>query len=365
MKKGVVIFLTFAIVLLGMTGCRDKDAGETEGIKGENAPEVLTEAGVRVKKETIVLPEKYGKTEWWMGNYTRNPEGRLEIFLLEWETNKIVYYDLDEDDKWVRNELKNKKIEKRMQLDSSLRHFSCFKRGRDGKLYCIYMSAGRGKEENGKGKVGDPGTKGYLVCLGEDGMEFRKYLLEYCNSGDIELNRNMIEDYDITEDGRALIRYENRHSELYSMKEERVVRAFSEKTSKYSLFYVNGDIYRAGEYWMSMDVVDEQTEESIRTYEHNFKHLSGYGTYKMAGCGDLVYLLDGNGIHFMDTGKDGTFQTIEPTTAENHFDTNRSIEGFETDGNGNLYVAYVDIPENREEIANAPTVCVRYTLTEG
>lgn len=362
MKKRGIVFLILAILSLSMPGCWNDNAGEVEGTKEESAPEVSEQAGVRVKKETITLPEEYGKSEYWTGNYTRSPEGRLELFLMAWQTNKIVYYDLEENDKWVKNELKNKEIEKLLRLDSSLRHFSCFKRGRDGKLYCIYMSAGTGKK--GPERVGDPGTKGYLVCLGKDGTGFKKYRLEYCNSDEIEMSRYMIEDYDITEDGRALIRYENRHSELYSMKEKKVVKAFSEKTAKYSLFYVNGDIYRAGEYWMSMDVVDEETEESIRTYEHNFKHLSGYGTYNMAGYGDLVYLLDGNGIHFMDTKKGGTFQMIEPTTAENHFDTNRAIEAFEADAYGNLYVAYFDVPENKGEGADATTVCVRYTLIE-
>lgn len=304
-----------------------------------------------VEKKFLKMPEEYDKTEFLTGNFTRSRDGKLELFLKtersKEEGGKIFYYDLDEEGNWIKLELENEEIKKRLTWEMlGQNRVNQFQRGSDGNLYCIYETEPK-RDMQSMQEDWSEDTRLYLVNLGEDGTGFEKHRLTYCNSGDfLEGGVYMpLDSYDVLEDGRVLLRYADNHCELYSQEQKKVVKVFSEKTAKYGLYCVGDEIYRAGEDWMSMDVIDTNTEETIQTFPHNFKRLSGQGTYIMDGCDSRCYLLDGNGIHFMNMEKDTTFETIEATNGENKFDEGCVIHAFGADEYGNVYVYYETAPQ--------------------
>lgn len=318
------------LLVAGMAGCR---------IIGQK----------NIKKEEVEWPEAFDETEYYTGNFTTDPKGRLNLFVKETETQKIYCYAL-EDGAWVKNEIKNKKIHKiLMERKFDERWISEFQWGDDGKLYCLCDLADR-KEDSGAGSGQD--VKAYLVCLGEDGTEFTKYRMKYAH------NSMETDNYHVWDDGRALIVYQDLHCELYSMPEKRLLKEFSQKTAKYGLCGVGEKIWRAGEYWMSMDIVDPDTEESLQSFEHSFKKLYSIRAFQMTGYGDRIYLADGNGIYYMDAGTDGTFQTIEAAGDKNKIGTPDYVfMAFGTDQEKNLYVSYID-----KTVSESEMKLVRYSV---
>lgn len=265
MKKRFVSVILLGTMLLGLTGCQSEREKQTEQT-------VQTEDS-KLQKEYLKWPEAMDKTEGYTGNFTKSIDGRMELFLRDYETEKLFYYDLEDNNEWSRKELKNKKIHKILSTKPDARRsINDFKRIQDGSLYCIYETVER-KEDKYAG-IGGADTRVYLVCLGKDGTGFEQHLLNYCNSGGIyDIQYIPVTDYYILEDGIVLLQYVDGHSELYSLEENSVLKEFSEKTSKYGLMCVGDDIWRVGEDWMTMEVIDRESEESVRKFAHSFKRL--------------------------------------------------------------------------------------------
>ena len=344
-KKGKIIFV-ITVLAVCLSGC------EKEPDKKTMAPEVSIQKEEKVRKERIELPEAYLRTEAYRGDFTRSPEGRLRMFLEETSTHKVFYYDLDEKDEWVKGELKNETIHKILTtVEIPQRRISNYQRGNDGKLYCIYERADA--KENPYAEIGKDSTKVYLVCLGEDGSEFKKYRLEYSNSSmpDEEINYIRVMAYCVLEDGKVLIQYEDCHSELYSPAEKSVVHDFTPKTSKYGLLCADDDIYRVGEDWMSIDLVDANTEETIQSYKHSFSKVRrGTTLYYIDGFDNMLYFCDTSGIFYLDKQKNKEFELIEGPASDNVFGTDDLvIYGFKADEYGSLYISYTDASKINNE----------------
>lgn len=357
MKKGFrimircVAWVAMAVLFVaGMTGCQ---TGSQNDVKKEpvvsEVPAKEEKAPIQgdVKKEEMEWPEAFDETEYYTGDFTTDPEGRLNLFVREAETQKLYCYAL-EDGTWVKSEIKNKKIHKILtERNFDERWISEFQWGDDGKLYCLCDLADS-KEDSGGGQD----VRAYLVCLGEDGTEFVKYRMKY------SYNPMEINNYYVWADGRALIVYQDLHCELYSMPEKKVVKEFSPKIAKYGLAGVGDEIWRVGEYWLNMDVVDPATEESLRSFEHNFKRLYSKRAFRMIGHGNRIYLVDGNGIYYMNAGTDATFQTIEAADDKNKIGTpDFALMAFGTDKEENLYVSYIDKTVSEDEMK-----LVRYSV---
>lgn len=173
--------------------------------------------------------------------------------------------------------------------------------------------------------------------------------------------------YNILEDSTVLIQYVDGHSELYSIEERSVIKEFSQKTAKYGLSCVGSDIYRVGEDWMSIDLIDTGTEQTVQSFKQSFKKLlKGWTVYRLTGYDNVLYLCDGNGIHFANTQKSKEFEKIEAPNEENKFGTQEcAILAFESDEYGNLYLAYEHVLEgNTEQEEDELIKFIKYTVDE-
>lgn len=349
MKKRFVSVILLGTMLLSLTGCQSEWENQTE--EQRTPQQTVQTEDSKLQKEYLKWPEAMDKTEGYTGNFTKSIDGRMELFLRDYETEKLFYYDLEDNNGWSRKELKNKNIHKILSTKPDARgSINDFKRIQDGSLYCIYETVER-KEDKYAG-IGGADTRVYLVCLGKDGTGFEQHLLNYCNSGGIyDIQYIPVTDYYILEDGIVLLQYADGHSELYSLEENSVLKEFSEKTSKYGLMCVGDDIWRVGEDWMTMEVIDRESEESVRKFAHSFKRLQrGWTTHMLDGCGDRMFLLDGHGICTADISTDKEFTALEVSGDEKKLGARDcTIYAFAVDDAGDLYVSYSVLPDGKEE----------------
>lgn len=361
MKRRFVSVILLGTMLLGLTGCQSERENQTEE-KRTPQQTVQTEDS-KLQKEYLKWPEAMDKTEGYTGNFTKSIDGRMELFLRDYETEKLFYYELEDNNEWSRKELKNKKIHKILSTKpDAQRSINDFKRIQDGSLYCIYETVER-KEDKYAG-IGGADTRVYLVCLGKDGTGFEQHLLNYCNSGGIyDIQYIPVIDYYILEDGIVLLQYADNHCEIYSLAEKKVVKEIPEELSKYGLYYIENEIYGVGEDWMSFDVLDIDAEEPVQKYEHNFKRLAKR-PYYVSGYGERRYFLDGNGIFYLDKD-DKELHRMEGANDENAFDSDScTIYEFKADEYGNLYVYHEINSGESEDGVSGDVSFVKYTMNE-